>query len=267
MVYGKLIAGALGFLVAGPIGLLVGLFVGHSFDKGLAGNLALLKPEQAEALRQSFFSTTFKLMGHLAKADGRVSEAEVRQAEHVIAQMGLDPSQRSEAIGLFKHGANPEFDQQATLREFMELCGRYANLRQTILTYLISLALADGHMDTAERSVLVGIARQFGFSEAQFDHLLSMLTAQNRFHQHQSDGATQPGQLLAEAYAALGVTEHVSDRELKKAYRMLMSEHHPDKLIARGVPENMIKLATERSQDVQSAYERIKEHRKKTQRA
>ena len=97
MVFGKIIAGLLGFLVAGPIGLVIGLFVGHSFDKGLAGNLVALSPARAAEIREVFFKTSFSLMGHLAKADGRVSEEEIHQAEHIIAQMGLDNSQRSAA--------------------------------------------------------------------------------------------------------------------------------------------------------------------------
>jgi DnaJ like chaperone protein len=261
MVFGKIIAGLLGFLVAGPLGLLVGLLVGHNFDKGLAGNLATLKPEQAARVRESFFETTFSVMGHIAKIDGRISAQEVAQAEMVMTQMGLDSSQRQRAIDLFKAGAESEFEVAPTINTFLEHCGKFANLKQTALLYLISLALADGSVHSREREALQGIAFQLGYSAAQFDHLLDMVTAQRSFGGNRSSTISAGDQLSA-AYRALGVDVACSDRELKTAYRRLMSEHHPDKLIAQGVPENMVKLATERSQDVQSAYEMLKKHRK-----
>ena len=132
---------------------------------------------------------------------------------------------------------------------------------QTLLVFLISLALADGTVDSNEQRVLESVASYLGYRPEQFAHLLSMVEAQSHFHDF--TGATVPQQnQLADAYLALGVDSTCGDRELKQAYRRLMSEHHPDKLIARGVPEEMVKLATEKSQEIQAAYELIKNQRR-----
>jgi DnaJ like chaperone protein len=90
--------------------------------------------------------------------------------------------------------------------------------------------------------------------------MLRMAQAQGHFHGSSGYGA-QPGASLKDAYEALGIASDVDDKALKRAYRKLMSENHPDKLIAKGVPEDMIKLATERSQEIQAAYEMIKKSR------
>ena len=94
-----------------------------------------------------------------------------------------------------------------------------------------------------------------------------MLTAQQSFNGGQYQGYQQGSQRasideLGNAYQALGVTSSESDREIKKAYRKLMSQHHPDKLIAQGVPEDMIKVGTEKAQEIQAAYDLIKTSRK-----
>ena len=112
MVFGKLVAGLLGLLMAGPLGLVIGLFVGHIFDRGLAGNLSLATPERLARMQRSFFETSFQLLGHVAKVDGRVSEAEIAQAEALMRQLGISGSQRDAAIAEFKRG-NQLFEQPA----------------------------------------------------------------------------------------------------------------------------------------------------------
>ena len=99
-----------------------------------------------------------------------------------------------------------------------------------------------------------------GFGEAQLTQLLRMAQAPEHVHGRASSSASS-GISLRDAYTALGVDERVSDKDLKRAYRKLMSQNHPDKLIARGVPEDMIKIATGKSQEIQSAYEMIRKHR------
>jgi DnaJ like chaperone protein len=133
-------------------------------------------------------------------------------------------------------------------------------LKQTLLLFLISLAYADSGIETTERAALVRIAGAMGVSAIQLEQLLNMASAQGRFHREGNE-ANSGGLGLDDAYRALGVDSTVSDKDLKRAYRKLMSENHPDKLIAKGVPEDMIKLATARSQDIQGAYEMIKKTR------
>jgi len=260
MIYGKLIGGVIGLLVGGFIGLLLGLFVGHAFDRGLASTFKLGSPEQLERIKTSFFETTFLLSGCLAKADGHISQAEIDHTETIISQMGLSADQRQRAIELFRQGAAPGFELDAAMREFMAISGTQRQLRQTLLLFLVSLALADQKMEQAEKSVLQRIASSLGIGQAQLEQLLRMATAQDHFHGQSGFGA-QPGTTLDDAYAALGVNSQVNDRDLKRAYRKRMSENHPDKLIAKGVPEDMIKLATERSQEIQAAYEMVRKFR------
>jgi DnaJ like chaperone protein len=260
MFYGKLIAGLLGLLLGGPIGLLIGLLLGHTFDQGLARTLQFGTPEHLERVKRRFFETTFQLQGYLAKADGRISEEEIAHTEEVIRQMGLDAAQRRQAIELFRRGAAPDFQLEPVMAGFLELCGSQKQLQQTLLVFLVSLALADQHLDAAERAALGRIAGLMNIHPAQLEQVLRMAEAQSHFHGY-SGGAAEPGTRLEDAYAALGVDADVSDRDLKRAYRKLMSEHHPDKLIARGVPDDMLKLATEKSQEIQSAYEMIRKQR------
>ncbi len=262
MFYGKLVAGLIGFLAAGLVGLVLGLLLGHAFDRGLLRTLHYGSPEQIARTQKSFFDTCFLLLGHVAKADGRVTETEVAHTEALFRQMGLDMRQRQEAIGLFKRGAAADFDPEPVVVDFLRVCHGQRRLRQTLLLFLISLALADHTLELAERSVLGRLAGLLGYSDGQLEQLLNMTRAQEHFHgERGAPGGVQPGTSLRDAYAALGISEDIDDRGLKRAYRKLMSEHHPDKLIARGVPEDMLKVATERAQEIQVAYDMIRKSR------
>ena len=260
MIYGKLIGGLIGLLVGGVFGLIVGVFIGHTFDRGLISTLRFGSPENIERIKTSFFETSFLLSGHLAKADGRVTQQEIDHIEQVFTQMGLSAEQRKRAIDLFRQGAAEDFQVEPVVAAFLDTCGPQRQLQQTMLLFLISLALADQKIEPSEHAALVRIATLMGLGTAQLEQLLRMAQAQDHFH-GQGGYAAQPGTSLEDAYTALGVNNSVSDKDLKRAYRKLMSENHPDKLIAKGVPEDMIKLATERSQEIQAAYEMIRKHR------
>lgn len=266
MILGKLIGAVLGWYIGGIIPALIGLFIGHMFDKGYAQIQAEGSPERRREIEQTFFQTVFRLLGHLAKADGRVSESEVQQTEAYMAEMGLTAEHRKEAIALFKEGAAADFDADAQVARFREVCGRRSNLVRMLLIYLVNIALADGELDAQEAEVLRRIAQGLGISASMFEQLLRMIQAQNSFggQQYQGAGAgggpSRPDQ-LQKAYDALGVSPQASDSEIKKAYRKLMSQYHPDKLMGQGVPEDMVKEATERSQEISKAYELIKSER------
>jgi len=260
MIYGKLVAGLLGLLLAGPFSALLGILLGHWFDRGLQRSLGFGSPEHLARVRELFFETSFLLLGHVAKADGRISEAEIAHAEDLMRQLGVQGPQREAAIALFKRGADPDFALEETVSVFHEACAGHRQVPHTLLVFLVSLALADGVIDSAERELLKKISSLLGYSSVAFEQLLRMVEAQSHFHDYHAPASAPPDQ-LADAYLALGVESGCSDRDLKRAYRKLMSQHHPDKLIAQGVPEQMVKLATEKSQEIQAAYELIRKQR------
>lgn len=268
---GKIIGGLLGFAVANVFGLLLGGFIGHLFDKSFRQFRPSLSAEERAEAEHLFFETVFQLMGFVAKADGRISEEEIAQAEHHMEQMHLRSDQRRQAIEFFKRGAEAEFDLERLAASFNALAAKLPQLRQTVLSYVINMALADGRLDAQEEVALAKIAEQMGISGFAFKHLLSMLRAQAQFEYDHSAGRQQQGYQyrpatgqdeLVMAYEALGVDDSVSDAVLKKTYRKLMSENHPDKLMGQGVPQEMIEMATERAKTIQTAYDLVKKHRK-----
>jgi len=254
-------------MVAGPLGLIIGVIVGHYFDRGLSNVFRPVSAQQRHEIESVFFRTTFLLMGKLAKADGRISEVEVAHTEQLMGQMGLTPEHRREAIALFKQGSLDNFSVDDQLQQFRTHCGRFPNLARQLLNYLLSLALADGSLSAQEETVLRQIASGLGISRNLFDQLIRMIRAQTQFKGYgegqggYSQARPSRADELATAYEALGVEAGASDAAVKKAYRKLMSENHPDKLMGQGMPEDMIKLATERSQEIQTAYELIRKQR------
>lgn len=268
---GKVIGALVGAWLLNIPGFFLGLMAGHFYDslqRLTRGHFVHLSADQRAAIQKSYFETTFKLLGFLAKADGHISQAEVSHTEELMSRMGLSAVQRQEAIQLFKQGSATDFSVANTLTQFNQVCGRQPRLKQTLLSYLITLAMADGEVDAEEKQALLQISSGLGIPAFVFEQLLSMIQAQANFHQQgryqqSGGGGSQQNQagMLDKAYQALGVESSATDAEVKKAYRKLISENHPDKLIGQGMPEEMIELATERSQEISSAYELIQKSR------
>ena len=263
---GKLIGGLLGLFFGGIFGALLGLAAGHMYDSVrnfMRYGSTHMDSAKRQQIQQCFFETSFRLMGCAAKSDGRVSESEVEHTEALMQRMGLTAEHRNEAIGFFKEGTATDFNLDNCLQEFNRVCGNQVRLKQTLLSYIITLAMADGAVDETEKQTLQRIAAGLGIPAFALQQLLALMQAQAGFCQ--AGGSGQPGagsaKELENAYQALGVSADNSDAEIKKAYRKLISENHPDKLIGQGMPEDMVKLATERSQEIRRAYEIITRHR------
>jgi len=253
----RIIGLVVGFMGAGFVGALFGFFAGGFLDRFLAFGLGAVNPLTSQKRQAVFIKTVFSLMGKLAKADGHISREEIQHVEQFMSQLGMTAEHRKEAIEIFKSGTEPEFEIEPVLQEFLAVCGQTHNLRQVLLVYLVGVAMADDQLHAEEENLLRRIAFTLGFDEASFEQLISMIRGQNHFAGGQVPSAND----LKDAYAALGVTEDQTDPEIKKAYRRLMSEFHPDKLIGQGLPDDMIKVATERSQEIQKAYELVKKSR------
>jgi len=265
--WGKLLGGTFGYLLAGPLGAVVGAALGHNFDKGLAGSLrAHFEPGAQERVQTVFFTALFSVMGHLAKADGRVSEDEIELARDVMRRMNLNDDMRRAAIRLFDQGKQPDFPLADILSQFRRECQRRRNLMQMFVEILLHAGYADGKLNSAERGVLEEVRQQLGFSIQEYKHIEALVRNARHFGGggFGQEPPLSPQASLHEAYEILGVASSASDGEVKKAYRRLMSQHHPDKLVAKGLPEEMMKLATAKTQEIKTAYELIKKDRSHT---
>ena len=255
-------------MLGGPLGAVFGAALGHNFDKGLA-NTSIKGPgdsERLEAIQSAFFTATFFMMGHIAKVDGRVSQDEINIAQHVMRQMNLNEQQKKVAINLFQQGKQQQHQIQAILEQFRQECHRRRNLMQMFLEILVMTAYADGALHDSERQALGGRRAIQNFSKTVFQQILQRGQAQQHFQQNRranqnSRSADRTRMTMADAYKLLGIASSATDEEVKKAYRRQMNQHHPDKLVSKGLPQEMMDIANQRTQDIKSAYELIKQSR------
>ncbi len=251
---GKVIVGTLGFMMGGPIGALLGAAFGHNFDRGLDGFSGQQGDYQNKQFRiqTAFFTASFSIMGHVCKADGKVTRDEISVANQVMGRMELNPDQKKAARALFNEGKKPGFPLDEVLVQLRSEIGHRLTLRRMFMEIQCLAALADGKVHPQEKKLLLHVCDVIGFSRYELDTLLA--AARSSFQQPHTF-------TTADAYKVLGVARHVSDAEVKKAYRRLMSQHHPDKLVSKGLPEEMVKLATEKTHEIRKAYETIKQDR------
>lgn len=271
--WGKGIGASLGFALGGPLGALLGGAIGHQVDRQ-QDRRELLEAhthDQQATTQAAFFTATFAVMGRLAKIDGHVSESEIEMARHIMGRMQLNQSQRRAAIDLFNQGKSDDFDLDAVLNQFRSVVHRRSTLVQMFLEIQISAALADGVIDTRENNLLLHICQRLGYSQLQFQLLFSRVAAaMGLWGTSGSSGAAgggasyskvSPRKRLEQSYAILGIEPTATNDELKRAYRRLMSQNHPDKLVSKGLPEEMMQLANEKTQQIKKAYETVREAR------
>jgi DnaJ like chaperone protein len=269
-IWGKVLGFLFGFMLSRNIvGALLGLWLGHRFDQGLGLNFShLASNDDDEATRQAaFFYNTFSVMGYIAKANGQVTSHEIAFAQAYMDKLGLKADLRQQAQDAFREGKMAGFPLMERLKNFKRSCGNRHDLLLMFLEIQIQLAFADGVLDNDERQALHTIANSLGFSSQDLDKLLEMIIAGAQFHQQSghTSGYSQTASTsqLNNAYKVLGVDESASSQELKKAHRKLMSQHHPDKLVSKGLPPEMMEMAKQKTQDIQAAYDLINHYNKK----
>lgn len=269
---GKLVGGALGYALSETLlGVAIGAFIGHIlFDRSIrpkrsarSGNNSGTNFDRRsrERRQEVFFITTFSVMGHISKSDGRVSAEEIQLAQQVMQQMRLDKDQRTAAIEYFNRGKQANFMLDETLEEFRNECGSKTALMQMFIEIQLQAVYADGTKMPNEAKILRHICLVLGYPEALLAQMESMLFASQRSHQSYGSNGVGASTALKDAYEIIGVDSSSTDVEVKKAYRRLMSQNHPDKLISKGLPEEMIAIATNKTQEIQKAYDLISENR------
>lgn len=267
--WGKLIGAFLGYLMAGPSGALFGILIGNFFDRGLA--LHFSRPhwefhnEQREDIQQLFYKSTFSILGYLAKIDGRVSPQSIAMANTLMNELALNPEEKKEARKSFNAGKQPEFNYLHALEELKTAARHNSQLLRLFINIQYQAAQVNT-LTEAKLNAIDSILRELGFAPLRQQHRFYedfvFNTGQKNSHhrssssQHSSTSRHQTT-TLAQAYQLLELPTTANKQEVKKAYRKLMSQHHPDKLIAKGLPEAQIKAANEKTQKIRKAYEQI----------
>ncbi|WP_278382738.1 co-chaperone DjlA [Pseudoalteromonas distincta] len=284
--WGKILGFCFGFMFGKIFGAILGLYLGHLFDKSLKNNFdkaggfsSLFSGDDVHERQALFFSSCFAVMGHIAKSNGRVSEIHIKAANLFMDEMGLKGEERREAQHAFQSGKESDFSLKETVHDFKERFAKRNDLIQLFLEIQIQMAFSDGVLAEQEKQLLAEVSKQLGISKTHFAFVLKRYQAefnfrkqQQRFNQQQqSQGQSSsyregsghhvpPNNNMnrAQALALLGLSSDATQRDIKVAYRKLMSQHHPDKLVSQGLPKHMMELAVKKSQDIQAAYEYLK---------
>lgn len=277
--WGKVVGAILGLAVAKWPGAIFGLIVGHLFDVAYSkefyrqGGFGRFFAKVDEIKNDAvFFHALYSALGHISKADGRVTAEEIQVASRLMDEMRLEGDVRKEAQQAFREGKARDFPLQDMLKEFKQQCHGRTDILQIFLEILITAAFADGALSQPERTVLRNISKSLGFSLKDLEFLIANYEASQRFRNaykgyrsSKNKQSKRPyansGTTLEDAYKVLGVSTSDDDKAVKRAYKKLMAQNHPDKLLSKGLPQQALDMANKKTQDIQAAYEMIKEKR------
>lgn len=259
-IWGKLIGGILGLLKGGITGAVIGALFGHFFDKFIQNFLGV------QGTQEAFFQALFCSLGFLSKADGHVSESEIRMVENLMQRMQLSADDRQRAIRFFNQGKAADFKLNVALANFNRFSLARRDLRQMFLEIMVEAAFSSEGLTEPERVVLEQVARELHLPASMLEAMFQARQARGPYsgsYSGNGQGGKQAGTgvqrgTLQQAYAQLGLTSSASDADVKKAYRKLVSQYHPDKLVSRGLPEEMMEMAKTRVRDINTAYDQIK---------
>lgn len=252
MLFPIIVGGLIGSLSGGFKGFLIGAFIAVLLTRYLKRRVR----QGLGNIQSQFVESVFAVMGALCKADGVVTRNEIQAAETLFRRFRLSGTQRVQAQAAFNRGKSADFDLDAELASFLRVSRRQPVLLQMFLQVQMSAISADGQIHPAEHEMLMRIARGLGLPVSQVEQLEAMLRGT-----HSGTSGASSSQQLEDAYKVLGVSPDASDAEVKRAYRKLMSENHPDKLAGRGLPESMREMAEEKTRDISHAYDLVKNAR------
>ncbi len=243
-IWGKLVGGFAGFALGGPLGALLGAVAGHLMVDKTRGGTAISssRPDTLADRQVAFTVAVIALGAKMAKADGHVSREEIRAFREVFRI----PPQEVEAVGrLFNEAKSDPGGFEPYAVQIAELFAQQPAVLEELLGGLFHIARATGGVNAAELNYLARVARIFGFDQPAFERIR----------------ASHVGVEEADPYQVLGLSPSATDAEIKSAYRNLIRANHPDRLVAQGMPQEFIDVATDKMATINAAYDRIEKDR------
>ena len=244
---GKLVGGAIGFVLGGPLGAVAGATFGHAFDmdEEQQPSIAGKTLSSGETSQLAFFVATFSMLAKIAKADGRISEEEIESIRSfMVKDLKLDAESQNIAVRLF----NSAVQSPAPFSEFAnQFYGQFRNQPQFLelmIDILVRVSVADGSMNPQEESLIQEAVHIFRFSEASYQQIKSRYVDDSQKY-----------------YAILNSRQEDTNEQIKKQYRKLVLEYHPDTIASKGLPEEFIKFANDKFREIQEAYEVVRKER------
>jgi DnaJ like chaperone protein len=264
-IIGTFVGAVVGVLLVSPLlkvlSVAAGYFVGRQFDRGFSAQRNAFDDlgSASGRLPEKFVRALFLCMGHVAKADGRVSEEEIRAARLVMHRLNLNPAQVRKAIRWFDEGKQPGFPLVQTVRELRQVHARRADQRTLFVRLLLEVVLAGSRLRARERTLIWTICTELDIGRVELAQLEAMILAQKGFRS--SPAGTADRARLRHAYETLGIDESSTNDEIKQAYRRLMNRNHPDKIAGSNPDESAIAGAERRTREIRAAYEMLKARR------
>ena len=249
-ILGKVVGAGLGFMVGGPLGAVLGGSLGHQYDAAQTTRQNKRKfigagQQSMQDYQAIFMVSLISMAAKISKADGHVSAAEISVLDDFLKnELRLSAQERQTASRIFNQAKQYHGDYADFAREFHTISSGNHQLLVTMLHLLFRIAASDAQVNPAEQEMIHNIARIFNLSAGEFDQIKS-------FYIKETSGS----------YKILGCTPASSDEEIKKAYRKLAHEYHPDKILAKGLPEDFVKFANQKLKEINEAYDRIKKER------
>lgn len=267
---GKAIGIGFGFMLGGPLGAIIGGSLGHMYDMEAdqkQGRLGMRCPHCGSTIRPTsdghcpvcgmdlsgqplkntqdrqfvFYVSVASLAAKMAKADGVVTADEIQAFDTFVrTELRVSTEERKIIAGFFNQAKDSADDYTTIARQFKDLIGYQPQVLHMMVHMLFRIAMADGKFHSAEESFIKNVSSIFGLSASEYEQIKALFVKK-------TDGA----------YTILGISPQASDAEVKKAYKELVMEYHPDKLMAKGVPEDFIKIANEKMAKINEAYDRI----------
>ncbi len=258
--WGKAVGLVLGYLFAGPPGAVFGALLGNLIDKSILvylfsprWNLYRQEPQEVKNL---FIQALYRTMGHIAKSDGKISQADIEMAREIMREMRLFGNEKHLAMNYYNEGKQPHFHLGRNLHLVTVLCRHNPDLAKLFVETIFRVSKVDGLHPHKQQQMNI-IFSSLGFKPIYDDSGQHYERNYDYKGSYNNPYTNTPSETVSD-FALLGVTAKAKKNEIKRAYRKKMSKIHPDKLIAQGASPQKIKEATIMTQKIQAAYERIK---------